>query len=56
MEMIYVLFCYAFMLGMIIEDFEKPSKVWAPVWLSFIFAPIIVPMILGIYFCEKYKK
>jgi hypothetical protein len=41
---------------MIIEDFEKPSKVLFPVWFTFIFAPIVVPMMLGVHFVKNIKK
>jgi hypothetical protein len=43
----YIFLSYIIMLGMIIGDSNKCVKISRLVWLSWIFSPITLPLILG---------
>lgn len=54
MEIVYIVFSYYFMLGVILEEFKNPFKASYIIWLFFLFSPFVLPMLLGMKFCKRF--
>ena len=52
MILLYCFICYLIMLGMIIEDREQDDKSEIS-WLSLLFAPLLVPIFIGMKIQER---
>jgi hypothetical protein len=51
--LLYTIFTYLFMLGMLAQSFKEKSNVPREIWLVWLISPIAFPIFMGMYFGDN---